>query len=275
MNTSITELLIGIVISSFVAFVAYKKESLTFSGLMAATLVGGFLYWWGGVILWITLISFFVSASIWTKVKHHVKKSINDIQVRGGRRDHVQVMANGIVPLVFSFIYFYFYHDDPYQIFLIAAVSAIAASNSDTWASELGVLSKGKTISILSWKVIDKGISGGISLFGTLIAAVGAFFIGFIYVSAQVIFYQADIISVIPVLLIISAAVFLGCLVDSLLGASVQAKYKEILSGKITEKAKDLEQTILAAGIRWVTNDIVNLGSAFSASLFVFLFRLG
>lgn len=268
------EVLVGIFISAIVAWIAYRRNSLTMTGLMSATLVGGLLYWWGGLITWVALISFFVTSSILTKVKHSAKKSVDAIIVRGGRRDHVQVMANGLVPLVFSFLYYFYGQGNPHHLFLIAAITAIAASNSDTWASELGVLSKGKTIHILSWKVIDKGLSGGISLFGTAVAALGAFFIGLIFVLMDFILHESDLPSLLFILIVITSGGFLGSLVDSFLGASVQAKYKGLITGKITEKAKDIEQTILTQGIRWITNDIVNLSSALSASLFVFLFRL-
>lgn len=265
-------LLIGLILSAAVAFIAYQRNSLTRSGMMVATFNGALLFWWGGWLVWVCLILFFISSSILSKIKHRAKQSLEDVQVRGGRRDHVQVMANSLVPLIFSFIYFYFVAN---PFLLVASVTAIASSNSDTWASELGVLSKGKTISILSFKVIDKGLSGGISLFGTFIAFLGALFIGLSYGSLVYLIQQQTLTFALSSMAIIVLGGFAGCFVDSYLGAALQAKYKVMSTGKMTEKRIfNNEATVLIAGIRWITNDVVNFSSSLTAALLAFFLQL-
>ena len=61
---------------------------------------------------------------------------------------------------------------------MLATVAVVATVNADTWATELGVLSKNKPIFILTGKPVTTGTSGAISLGGTIAGFVGAFFIG-------------------------------------------------------------------------------------------------
>jgi len=66
-----------------------------------------------------------------------------------------------------------------------------------------------------------------------------------------------------PLFLVISAAAFLGALVDSLLGGSAQALYRCRSCGAITEAPQHCGNTptTLVRGLRWLNNDLVNLVS--------------
>ncbi|MDO9629458.1 MAG: DUF92 domain-containing protein, partial [Acholeplasmataceae bacterium] len=136
------QVIIGALLSITIALAAYLRHSLVKSGFIAAVLLGTIIYAFGGFFVWIALILFFISARLLTKI--HEKKE-ND-HTKG--RNYIQVISNGIVAAIFS-VLFYFLNN---EIFLIAAVVAIATSNSDTWASEIGILSKGKTRNVISFK---------------------------------------------------------------------------------------------------------------------------
>ncbi len=52
---------------------------------------------------------------------------------------------------------------------------------------------------------------------------------------------------------------FLGSLLDSILGASVQAQYRDPATGAMTEKsAHDGRKNVRVRGIAWINNDVVN-----------------
>lgn len=248
--------IIGIIISLVVAFLAYLKKSLTIDGLITATILGAVIYAFGGFVVWIALIMFFVSSSIITKIHER-----NNKDSKG--RNALQVIANSLITSMFSIIFYITKND----MFMIASVISVAASNADTWASEIGVLSKGKTYSIITFKVVEKGISGAVSRLGTLASFVGALFIGLVFFTFYGITNEISVISLFYAL-IITLGGFVGCLVDSYLGALVQAKYRGIQSGIITEKPfLEGEKVVLSSGISWITNDAVNFLSGLSSTL--------
>jgi uncharacterized protein (TIGR00297 family) len=260
---------IGILISLFIAGLAYYKNSLTKSGFIAAVFFGTLIYIFGGLLVWSALIAFFVSSSILTKFKAHIKSTKTD-DAKG--RNVVQVISNALVATVFSIVYFILNQ----EIFLLAAVVSIATSNSDTWASEIGVLSRGKTRYIINLKEAPRGSSGAITLLGTLASLLGAMFIAFTFIIVYALSFGLTVESVLLYGFIISFGGFIGCFIDSYLGALIQAKYKGVHSGKLTEKSwLPDEKVILASGFALITNDAVNfLSSLFASVLTVFMFTL-
>ena len=214
-----TSLLFGFIISLFVAFIAYKRQSLDLSGLFAASLFGMIIYGFGGYVLWGALISFFISSSVLTKI--HDKK-IGFAKEKKGR-NYIQVFSNASIASFFGVLYYFIGN----PLLLVAGVVSIASSNADTWASEIGVFSKGKTVSILTFKEIKSGESGGISLLGTMSSLLGAFWIGITAMVLIHFYLELAIVDYFLYLWMIIVGGFLGCLIDSYLGILVQAKKGE------------------------------------------------
>ena len=269
-NWYLSELFIGFALSTLIAGAAYKKESLSLSGFFAAIFVGtGMFYagaFRGNYIIWISLISFFVTSSLLTKYKADEKMKFSKISEKGGRRDYAQVMANGLLPLIFAILTAW----TGSFFTLVAGITTIATSTADTWASEIGILSKGKTISILTWKPIPQGESGGVSILGIVASILGAGFIGLLF--ATVSWLKGDLMvwQGIVCLVIIAAGGLLGSIIDSFLGVTIQAKYQGLISGMITEKRKlETEATRLISGWRLINNDMVNFLSSLSASILI------
>jgi uncharacterized protein (TIGR00297 family) len=57
-------------------------------------------------------------------------------------------------------------------------VAALAAANADTWATELGVLSRKEPRLLTTGQKVEKGTSGAVSGYGILAAVAGAAAIG-------------------------------------------------------------------------------------------------
>jgi uncharacterized membrane protein len=135
----------------------------------------------------------------------------------------------------------------------------MAAANADTWATELSALSQAKPRLITTLREVEKGTSGGISLVGTLSALAGAGLIAAIAYGFQHNVWMA---------LVVAVSGLLGSLVDSLLGATVQAVFWCESCGKETEKHPRHgcgNPTRLLRGLKWLNNDWVNLGCTISA----------
>jgi uncharacterized protein (TIGR00297 family) len=140
--------------------------------------------------------------------------------------------------------------------------ASLAAVNADTWATELGVLNPTAPRMITNWKKrVEKGTSGGISLFGTLASLFGA-----AVIAIPAALFAGDW----SLLLLISVAGLAGSLFDSLLGATVQAMYYCPTDEKETEKHPLHTcgtKTIHIRGWEWLNNDWVNFACGAFGSL--------
>lgn len=264
------KILTGFLFSFIIAFAGYKKESLSLSGGISAVILGTALYYFGGLFFSVILVAFFISSSILTKYKKGFKKSFEDLNEKGGKRDHVQVIANGLLGFIFALLFFITKN----HVFILAYATAFASSNADTWASEIGVLSKRNPISIISLKKIERGMSGGVSLLGIISSTMGAGFIALIFTVGYVFLYSANT-SWIKLFVICSICGCAGSLIDSLMGSTIQAKYKCIVCNRYTEKKiHHGSVTSHIGGIRFVDNDVVNFVSGFIASVIAIVLYL-
>jgi uncharacterized protein (TIGR00297 family) len=245
-----------------IALAAYQLHSLTPDGVVATTLVGGTIVGTGGWWLGVVLIAFFVTSSALS----HGGPAGDHEQRRGKRRDAVQVLANGGVPVLFSMVSAL--ANDP-RPWILAAVAAIAGAAADTWATETGRRGKGSPRLITNWRSVPKGTSGAISLHGTVGSALGSAVIAVV----AAIGFAAGWLDVGPGSLI-AAAIVTGCglagsLADSLLGATVQARYWCPTCATTTEQIVHRcgTRTQFHGGIRWLDNDVVNAASIAAAGL--------
>jgi len=261
--------------STAIGVLAYRRQSLSKSGVLGAVLVGTVTFcahWVWGLLL----ITFFVLSSLLSHFKASAKEDLAEKFAKGSRRDIGQAMANAGVGATIAL--FYLAWPDP--ILWAAFAGSMAAVNADTWATELGVLSKRPPRLITSWRVVEAGTSGGISLAGTLATAAGALSIGL----AAVVLLLIDgllggsgngqlgsdgILG--GVMLLPSALIggLAGSLVDSLLGATVQGIYHSASRGKDTERRIDPDGTPnkLVRGWPWLGNDLVNATSSLVGAL--------
>lgn len=216
-NTNI--LLFSIILNLVIAVVAYKKKALDFSGSFIAVIMGIVIFMTAGPISWLMLMLFFASSSLITQFKKTYKSRLSS-EYRKTRRNYKQVLENGLIPMILSIVFFTTKSD----AVLLTTIATIAINCADTWSSEIGVLNKGKTISIITLKQIKKGESGGISLLGTVVSLLGAAFIAISFILLKAIFSNESASFISTGLIGITLVGFIGCMVDSLLGATIQAE---------------------------------------------------
>lgn len=263
-ETSILWNSVFVLLSFVIAGLTYIKKSLTLPGAIVAFLVAAMLYLSGGALFFTGLMFFFFSSTLIGKVgkKHH--QVINQIHQKSGSRDAIQVLANSGVA-VFMAILFVWTGEERFQI---AVMVSLAISTADTWGSELGVLSNKSPISILRWRKVQIGISGGITLLGTVASFLGATSIAILYGLFHLPSFE------IGSLILIVIVGFLGSLLDSLLGDTMQSKYWDDENNRLTEKPiNNGVKNRLIQGFSWMTNDVVNILSiAITTGFFVLLF---
>ena len=250
------QLILGFLGAAVIALAAYRLRSLSRSGAWGALVEGTIIFGLGGWRWAVLLLAFFVSGSALTHMFARRKAALNEKFDKGGQRDIGQVLANGGVASIFAGLHFFF----PQAAWIwMGFAASLAAVNADTWATELGVLNPSMPRLITSWKPVERGTSGGISLYGTLAAGGGA---ALIAILAGLVRSSGNFWMMVG---IASLGGLLGAMFDSFLGATVQAIYHCPQCDKETEKHPLHTcgtQTVQVRGWKWLNNDMVNLGCA-------------
>ena len=158
-------LLPGLLFSTGVGLFAYRRRSLSRSGVVGAMAAGSVTVGMGGWSWGLALIYFFASSSLLSHFRSREKeRTAADKFSKGSQRDFLQVMANGGVATTLSLAHG-LTHSQPAQELLQAGYTgALATANGDTWATELGVLNTRQPRLITTGKLVAPGTSGGITL---------------------------------------------------------------------------------------------------------------
>lgn len=245
-----------------VSVASYKSKQLTLGGSFAAFLVGLIPTYVLGFGALATLLLFFIAAGVLGKIAKRIcTVDVMKIHKKGGTRDAMQVYANGFMALLAGLLYAL----NPTMSFLVMFGSAVGEAASDTFASEVGILSKTKPVSIITGKPMTPGLSGAVSPLGLASGLLGAVLIGlcfwgcFLPLAPKSAAYAS----------VVALSSFFGCLIDSVLGATVQAHYYDEVNDRITERSEvDGRMLVLERGVRWIDNDMVNFMSNVIAALF-------
>jgi uncharacterized protein (TIGR00297 family) len=237
-----------------IAGLALWRRTLTLDGAVAAAGVGCLTFTLGGLPAAGALLAFFGSSSALSRVGEAHKRSLPLAQAKGSDRDAWQVLANGGVA----------------TLCLVAGrprglVGALAAANADTWATELGLLSSRRPRLITTLRPVPAGTSGGVTLQGLLASGGGALTVGLGYAALGGGWSNVQRALV---------AGLGGAVVDSLLGATLQASYWCPACEILTEESvhgRCGNPTELRGGLSWVTNDAVNALATFSGATIALL----
>ncbi len=253
-------LLFGFLLGALIAILAWRAQALSASGAAAAAVTGGLIFGLGGLPWAALLLAFFISSSGLSRAFPRRKASVNEIFSKGSRRDWGQVLANGGLGALLAVAHGLFpSHAWPW----LAFAGAMAAVNADTWATELGVLSRTPPRRITTGRMVERGASGAISGLGMLAALAGGLLIGGI--AAVFSAGRGAVFS----LGIIPLAGLAGSLFDSFLGATVQVIYRCPACDKETER-HPLHlcgaETFQIRGWGWFNNDWVNFACSLAGA---------
>lgn len=266
------EVLAGLLLSAAVAAVGYRRESLSRSGVVGALITGTALFGLGGWDWGLLLLTFFISSSLLSHYRARDKMELAEKFAKGQRRDLGQALANAGVAVVLVIVRLFYDH----PLLYVGCAGTMAAVNADTWATELGVLSRRPPRLITTGRPVEVGASGGITLLGTGAGLAGAGLIGIVGAAAASVAGEGAAVSL-TVLLGALLAGLAGSLIDSLLGATLQAIYWCDRCQKETERRVHRcgAETRRVRGLAWLGNDWVNfLASGVGAGVAMGLGRL-
>lgn len=230
------------IINIFLAITAYRINALTFKGTVVAFVLGLIVYYVCKEA-YIVLFSYFVFLIIVEKII--LKKNRE-------KRNYLQVLSNFAFALL-SMILFIALKKHSYFVLYCGLLSV---SMCDTLASTMGTRYAKNVYSITKFKRVEKGISGGVSVCGTVFGVLGSTVIALVY---SLIMLQRSVAPKIYNVLIIILLGVLGMTIDSLLGDVFQKKYYCRKCKKISESEMCCNNSTVPVGYHLLSNSQVNI----------------
>ena len=261
-------LVLAILVNFIIAAAAFRKKAVSSSGFVAGITVGTVIFL-SSLVAYFMLMAFFITSSVMSKIGKSKKRAAMSVAEKGHRRDYLQVLANSIVGVITALLFALTGN----SLFLIATAICFATANADTWASEVGNLSSKNPVSIMSFKRIRRGLSGGVTLLGTAASLLGSMVIATVFLVVSRDLFADNALSV---FFLVTLAGFFGGVLDSLLGATIQVKYVSSQGEVFEKEPKYLDsQNYQRKGWSIISNDMVNLiTSAIAVPFFSVLYLL-
>ncbi|KAK6507034.1 hypothetical protein TWF481_005487 [Arthrobotrys musiformis] len=245
-------------LTALVAYRALTRKSLTFGGILAAvgTAVIHAIHPFSTLNICL-LFGFYLVGNSATKHKHAIKQSLT-VSADGSHtvttRTHIQVFSNSICASVLILLHYYLIQDDLKSgkeitfsllpggengwrdALIVGVMTQYAAVLSDTLSSELGILSRSPPRLIYNpLKVVPPGTNGGVTLTGFLAGTAGSILISAISLLSLPFAEGSDVSFKATLGGVIIASGVIGTIVDSLLGATLQASVIDVKAGKVVE----------------------------------------
>ena len=241
------------------SWMAYRVRFLDASGALAAGLLAFGVVGLGGWAWAVPGFVFFLTGSLLSKARERFGGETAVRAEKGSRRDAAQVVSNGGVAGALLVVHVFW----PWGGLYWGFAAAFAAAAADTWATEVGTWRRGPTRLVWSGRRVPAGTSGGVSLAGTAGALLGA-----AVVFGSLVPFAGPYVGGLGwgwAAVAVVGGGFLAALVDSALGATLQARYRDG-SGAIVE-VRPAPDAVPVRGVRWLDNDRVNLACTLAGGL--------
>lgn len=260
---------VGVGLATIIAVLSVKARFLNAGGAAVTFILAALIFGVGRWAFTVPILTFFILSSLLSRLGR-VQKEKLAVQMfeKTGTRDLQQVFANGGIAGILLLLWYFF----PDPVWYIVYTASLTAVTADTWSTEIGVLSKAMPRSILTFRRVPIGASGGVTAAGTLGGLLG----GIVLVASAYLSQPSADGAVwrLPLLLLVILSGVMASMIDSLLGATVQVQYRCPRCDKITEKKIHCDGAVTHyyKGYKWINNDMVNIFCALSG---VFITWLG
>ena len=251
-------------LSAAVALAARAAGALSAWGAVAATGVGALVLAGGGLPGGAALLFFFLTGSALTALRRR----------RQGRprtgREARQVLANGLPAACAGLAQLAWGPTEAWQSLLAGSLAAMCA---DTWATEVGLLTRAPARRVVDGRPVPPGTSGGVSLPGTAAGALAASLVALVAARVPAGNVGWGFPAAPPTPAAVAVGGLVGLVLDSVLGACVQARYRCLACGALTESPRahrarcGAPRLLRVGGLPGVNNDVVNAAAAWAGGL--------
>ena len=240
---------IVVLTSPVIALIAIGLKSLTVSGGICGMVLFYLIAFFSkGPVPVLSITLLFVVATVIAFITQRILNKRSAKKPEKYARSGRQLMAVGLVAVICLIIDYFTKIQHFYLLYLLALTEQFA----DSMASDIGRLTRGRNLDIIRFKPVEKGVSGGVSLLGTvcaLVASVLLLLVPFLFHTITLWQY-----------LLGAGIAFVGTLLDSVLGSLFQALYRCQVCGAATEMPTHCDSPATRVkGFKWMGNTTVNL----------------
>ena len=241
------------------ALFSLKLKLLDRGGILASIPIGYVIYVFGGVDYFILLLVFYLTSGAATKLR--VRRIGKDVLDKDSIRGWRNVVANGAAAAIISLLNITGFNRGRITA---AYLGAVGTAFADTLATEIGLLYPGEPRLITNMKRVLRGTPGAVSPYGYL-GGTGALLI---------LILSSMAVGAMDLRLVVATMVsgILGMTIDSVLGATIQSKYRCVICGKLTESRVHCGMAAeMVDGISIIDTHMVNLISTILGALIAYL----
>ena len=237
----------GLGLAAAIFFLVYLSKSITYYGsLLSMVVVFCFTYFGGVIGITFLLLNYFSIFAIGLVRRKHTVGT-KEKHSRG----FLQILINGGLGTLLVVLYGLLQH----PFLLAASMLSIGGNFIDSVSSDVGTLSRHDPYDLLRRETVARGLSGGVTWLGTASALAFSVLIG---LYAALALKQGFLFGC-----LCAALVFAQSALDTVLGSSVQVKYRCTACGIVTEQKNHCDTTTeYLRGWQFMDNNAVNMLSS-------------
>ncbi|HJW92823.1 MAG TPA: DUF92 domain-containing protein, partial [Thermoanaerobaculia bacterium] len=228
-------------------------RGVNLSGLITGWILGTIIVIGGGSALYLPLLAFFIIGTTVTKLGFRRKAKAGLAQEGGGRRGAAHAIANvGVAALCAIAVWRGFL-----LLPLMMGIASLATAACDTTGSEIGQLFGRRAFLATTFKRVEPGTEGALSIEGTLAGIVAAAIVAITGVAATVHHFRPGFIGGVVInrsrtIIVITICAFLGSYAESLAG-----NWNRKHGGEIPNGVLNFFNTVMGALLLWVASQFI------------------
>lgn len=210
---------VWLAIHTALAIAGWLLHTVDLSGFLGGWALGAIILLGAGWPLYIALLTFFILGTLTTKLGFRDKQSRGLEQERGGRRGFSHAFANVGVAAICAIAVSRATRGDTHieMIPLFMGIASLATAAADTTATEIGKLFGRRTFLPLSFRRVEPGTEGAISVEGTLAGIVAGAIVAMVGTTMTSLVWPVAYRT--RVIVLITVCAFLGSYLESIAGS--------------------------------------------------------
>jgi len=190
--------------------IAFILGYVSRTGYVGGVVIGVVVFAFGGVPAYLILWLFYALGTLFSRFKYSEKAKRGSEQEDEGRRGSKHALANCLVGVIFAVLSAITQYR---ELMIVGLVASFATALSDTTSNELGQIFGKHPVMPLTFKKVEPGTEGAVSVEGTLLGILSSLLIGAVAYYLNMFYLWYGVVAVV-------IGAFVGNSVESMLSST-------------------------------------------------------